>query len=155
MSLMEKTPQVSLPGDHTAYRMACGLLMCKKQRAEQLGQRNKTAPVQRLLAQHWFLSSEHLLWHIFKVDCVNPTLGNACYLRSTYNTFTVCEPSVVWWALPSVSQSLDFRVTQKCFWYDVHCRVLYNSKNWKRPNCPIMRGVLNYDTHPYAAIKSS
>ena len=33
--------------------------------------------------------------------------------RSIYNTFTVCESSVVWQASPGVSQSMEFRVTWK------------------------------------------
>ena len=41
----EKTPQLSLPGDPIAYGMAYGLCMCRKQRAEQLGQGNRPAPV--------------------------------------------------------------------------------------------------------------
>ena len=71
--------------------------------------------VQRLPAQHWLPSPEHLPWHIFKVRCqLHPrecTLLTAS--RSTHSTFTVCGSSVVWQASPGVSQSMQFRVTWK------------------------------------------
>ena len=112
---MEKTPQVSL---------VCLLVMlptaqcvtCSPVRSRELpGRENKPVSVQRRPARHWFPLPEHLPWHLFRVRCqLHPrecTLLTAS--RSTHNTFTVRESSVVWQALPGVSQSMQFRVTWK------------------------------------------